>query len=44
MKMGFVEVEETIKKKVTVIRKTIVDPSDEVIIAIPKKSLMRKDD
>ena len=35
--MGIVEIRETIKKRVTVIKRTIIDPSIEAIIAIPKK-------
>jgi len=36
--MGFVEIQETIKKRVTVMKKTIIDPGVEAIIAIPKKN------
>ncbi len=35
--MSLVEIQETIKKHVTVIKKTIIRPSLEAIIAIPKK-------
>lgn len=35
--MSLVEFQEITKKKVTVIKKTIITPSIEAIIAIPKK-------
>ena len=35
--MTLLEIQETIKKHVTVIKKTIVRPSLEAIIAIPKR-------
>jgi len=34
--MTLVEIQETIRKRVTIIRKTIIRPSFEAIIAIPK--------
>jgi len=37
--MTLVEIQETIKKKVTVIKKTIITPGIEAIIAIPKKGM-----
>lgn len=35
--MSLLEIQETIKKHITVIRKTIIRPGIDVIIAIPKK-------
>ena len=35
--MNMLEIQETIKKKITVIRKTIITPGIEAIIAIPKR-------
>ena len=36
--MSLIEIQETIKKHVTVIKKTIVRPGIEAIIAIPKNA------
>ena len=36
-KMDMLEIHEIIKKRVTVVKKTIVRPSIEAIIAIPKR-------
>ena len=35
--MGFVEIQETIRKRITIIKKTIIDSGFDAIIAVPKK-------
>ena len=44
--MTLLEIQETIKKHVTVIKKTIISPKLEAIIAIPKRAnnLERRDE
>ncbi len=44
IEMGLVEVEETVRKKVTVRKKTYLNESDGVILAIPKRGRQLEED